>query len=299
MSNLKALFSWDADAGQLAQMRDRLRLRPQYPEAARRLAANLLRDAEEDPSLAAMLRDAGHNVAALSAIYLHATGELTQQRLKTFIAGFGLVSPGRARSLLSYMRHLDYLETDPEAASSRRARYHVTPHFLAAYTRHEASLLDAIGVLEPAVVPLRQNLSAPGVLEALVIAQGDAFVAGSAQPHPFAAFYRVFLHRLGGIQIVHSLVAQAQAFPPAEDIPFSVQETALRFKVSRVHVARLMKEAESQGLLVVEPGALRFTEAGREALGWFYASRLCLHLACAARVLKANPQWVAEAPAGG
>lgn len=297
MSNLESLFEWDADVGQLAQMRDRLQRLPRYPEAARRLAANLLRDADEVPSLAAMLRDAGHNVAALSAIYLHASGEVSLQRLKTFIAGFGLVSPGRARSLLSYMRHLGYLEIDPAASSTRRARYRVTPRFLASYTRHEASLLDAICSLEPAVGLLLQNLSAPEVLAAVVTAQGDAFVAGSAQAGPYAAFYRVFLHRLAGIQILHGLVAQSEVFPPAGDVPFVFSETARRFKVSRAHVARIMKEAEIQGFLVLGPESLRFTEAGRASLDWLYASRLCLHLGCAARVLKANPQLVAATPA--
>ncbi len=289
MSEIESLFEWDVDVSQLAQMRDRLRGRPQYAVAAQRLAANLLRDADEVPSLAAMLRDAGHNVAALSAIYLHACGEVTLPRLKSFIAGFGLVSPGRARSLLSHMRHLNYLEPDPAALSARRAPYRVTPRFLASYARHEASLLDAVAVLEPAVGLLQQNLGAPGVLEALVIEQGDAFVAGSGQTRPFAAFYRVFLHRLAGIQILHGLVAHAPVFPPEGNIPFSVAETARCFKVSRVHVARVMKDAEAQGFLVLEPGILPFTEAGREALDWLYASRLCLTLACVARVLKARP----------
>ena len=74
MSENDSLFEWDADVSQLAQMRDRIRKHPKYGEAARRLAANLLRDAEEDPSLSALLRDAGHNVAALSAAYLNASG---------------------------------------------------------------------------------------------------------------------------------------------------------------------------------------------------------------------------------
>jgi AraC-like DNA-binding protein len=288
-NQIESLLEWDTEVGQLVQMRDRLRRHPQYPAAAQRLAANLLRDADEDPSLNAMLRDAGHNVAALSAIYLHASGEVSLPRLQAFIAGFGLVSPGRARAMLGYMRHLDYLELDAAEPLARRGRYHVTPQFLASYRRHEASLLDAVHVLEPAIGLLLRNLAAPEMLNALVTAQGDAFVAGSAQARPYAVFYRVFLHRLAGIQIVHSLVARAQDFPPAGNLEFSLSETARRFKVSRVHVGRIMNDAEGHGFLAREPGSLRFTQAGLEALDWLYASRLCLHLACAARVLKANP----------
>ena len=111
----------------------------------------------------------------------------------------------------------------------------------------------------------------------------------------FSSLYYVFLHRLAGIQFLHDLVTQAKAFPPTGSLPFSAQDTARRFKVSRMHVGRLMREAEGQGFLVMEPGRLRFTAAGLEALDWLYASRLCLHLACAARALKANPQLVASA----
>jgi hypothetical protein len=290
VSEIEGLFGWDAEAGRLPEMRERLRRSPNYPAAARRLAANLLRDAEEDPSLDAMLRDAGHNVAALSAAYLSATGEVTLARLQTFIAGFGLVSRGRARSLLSYMQHLGYLEHEPEGASVRGQRYRATARFLASYTKHEASLLDAVSIIEPAAGLLLRNLASPGVFTALVTEQGNAFVAGSRETTAFDAWYRVILHRLGGIQILHGLVAQARIFPPAGALPFSGAETSRRFKVSRRHVGRLMKAAERGGFVTLEPGFLRFTEAGLEALDWLYASRLCLHLACAARALKANPQ---------
>jgi hypothetical protein len=209
MSEIESLLEWDTEVDQLIPMRDRLRRHPQYPAAAQRLAANLLRDADEDPTLHAMPRDAGHNVAALSAIYLHASGEVSHSRLKPFIASFGLVSPGRARALISYLRHLGCLELDAAEPLTRQERYRVTPRFLNAYRRHEASLLDAIYVLEPAIGLLLPNLAAPAMLNALVTAQGDAFVAGSAQARPYAVFYRVFLHRLAGIRILHSLVARA------------------------------------------------------------------------------------------
>lgn len=295
MSEIDSLFGWDADVSQLGELRDRLRRHPRYPEAAQRLAANLLRDADEDPSLNAMLRDAGHNVAALSAVYLNASDNVTLPRLQAFIAGFGLVSPGRARSLLSYMQHLQYLEHHPEDISGRGKAYRATPRFLASYAQHEASLLDAICVLEPAVGLLLRNLAAPGVMDALVIEQGEAFVAGSRETSAFDTWYRSVLHRLAGIQILHDLVARAESFPPTGRLPFSGAETSRRFKVSRMHVARMMREAERGGFLILEPGVLRFTEAGLEALDWLYASRLCLHLACAARVLKANPQLVPPA----
>ncbi|HZZ33064.1 MAG TPA: hypothetical protein VFE10_13840 [Phenylobacterium sp.] len=221
---------------------------------------------------------------------------MTLPRLKAFIASFGLVSPGRARALLSYMHHLGSLELDPAHAAKRPASFSLTGKFLASYRRHEASLLDAIRVVEPTVELLLSNLATSGVMDSLVIEQGDAFVVGNRQTATFAAWYRVFLHPLAGIQILHDLVARAKTFPPTGNLPFSPAETSRRFKVSRVHVARLMNEAEREGFVIVETGSLQFTDAGRDAIEWQYASRLCLHLGCAARTLKANPQ-VLTAPA--
>jgi hypothetical protein len=295
VTEIESLFRWDADASQLSVMREKLRQHPRFSEAAQKLAANLLRDADEYPALNAMLRDAGHNVAALSAVYIHASGPVTLSRLRTFIGGFGLVSPGRARALLGYMRHLRCLE--PASAEGRRVSYTLTSEFLASYTRHEASLLHALCIIEPAVDNLLRNLTAPGVMDSLVVEQGDAFVAGNRETASFTRWYRVFLHPLGGIQLLHTLVAGARTFPPTDKIAFSQAELSHRLNVSRIHVARLIGEAETEGFVVSEPGWLEFTAEGREALAWQYASRLCLHLACAARVLKKIPSLHAQAGA--
>jgi len=295
VGELDRLYAWDVDAGGLTDMRERLRQRAEYPAAARRLAANMLLDAAGDPALGDMLRDAGRTVAALSAVYLNASGGLTLPRLKAFIAGFGLVSPGRARALLELMLHLGYVRPDPR---SRPRSYSLTPRFLASYARHEASLLDAAALVEPAVRLVQQNLATAAVMNDLACEQGAAFVAGSRQTHGHEAWYRTFMHRLAGIQLLHGLVAGADSFPPTGRIAFSARETAQRFQVSRVHVGRMLQAAVGHGFMEAEPGSVRFTEAGRQALDWLYASRLCVHLACAARTLKAHPELAErEAPA--
>lgn len=294
VGDVERLYAWDVGAGELAAMRERLRRRPEYPAAARRLAVNMLADADGDVALGGLLRDAGRTVAALSAVYLNASGGLTLARLKGFLAGFGLVSPGRARGLMNLMLHLRYVTQEP---GRRPRRYGLTPSFLASYARHEASLLDAVAVVEPAARRLADGLDAPGVLDRLVTEQGAAFVAGSGHARGFEAWYGIFMHRLAGIQLLHGLVAQADSFPPSGPIAFSAVEMARRFDVSRVHVSRMIHEAAAAGFVTTEPGALRFTEEGQRALDWLYASRLCVHLACAARTLKGlEPGAVPLAP---
>jgi len=296
VGEVERLYAWDAGPEDLARLRERLRARPEYPAAARRLAANMLADADGDPALGGLLRDAGRTVAALSAVGLGGAGELTLASLRNYIAGFGLVSPGRASALLNLMLHLKYVQP---RAGPPPGRYALTPQFLASYARHEASLLDAAAVIEPAVRWVAQGLGAPAVLTRLAAEQGAAFVAGSRQGHGLDAWYRIFMHRLAGIQMLHGLVARADSFPPAGPIPFSAAETSCRFQVSRVHISRMIREAGAAGFIETAPGALGFTEAGRQALDWLYASRLCIHLACAARTLKAHPELACGRGASG
>ena len=291
MGEIDELFAWDFEASQLPMMRDRLRQRADYPAAARRLAANMLLDADGDPALGGMLRDAGRTVAALSAVYLDATGGLTLARLKTFIAGFGLVSAGRARALLDLMTHHDYVRPEP---GGRPRTYSLTPRFLESYRRHEASLLGAVAVVEPAAGLVERNLGAPAVMNTLAVEQGAAFVAASRLGHGLDPWYRIFMDRLAGIQLIHELVARADTFPPTDWIAFSQAATGRRFQVSRVHLGRMIQAGVDQGFMEVRPGAVRFTEAGQEALHWIYTGRLCVHLASAARTLKAHPELAAD-----
>lgn len=289
-----SLIAWDVDVAALPAARDRIRQYPDYAAAVQRLASNLLSDAEHDPLLEAMLRDAGHNVAALCAFYLAASGDVTLVRLKQLITGFRLVSAGRARSLFNLMQHLGYLER-VSAPSARPARFRLTDTFLISYRRHSTSVLDALCVLEPGVATLQASLTDRAVFNTLLVQQGNAFAAGSGKPHPYQPLYEALLHSLGGIQILHDLVARAESFPPSAHIAFSTGQASRRFKVSATHIDRLMKAAETQGLITRCPGAVRFTDFGREAIDWLYASRLSLNLACVARTLKIHPELMAEA----
>lgn len=292
MDQIDSLLRWDVDVANLADLRDRLKRRPEYPGAARRLSANMLRDAERDPSLDGLLKDVGRTVAGLSAAYLSASSDITLARLKTFIAGFGLVSPGRARSLLSLMRHLGYVEPIPANPPTRSDAYRLTPRFLAAYTQHEASILDAVQLIEPAAGLVLRDLHRREVFNTLVVQQGDAFVAGRQQPQlqPYQAWYDVFLHPQAGIQALHTLVAAAGAFPPTEAITLPRAAMARQLKVSRVHLNRMLQAARQHDFVAPDPSGVRFTDKGRQALDWHYASRFCVHLACVARTLKAHPE---------
>jgi DNA-binding MarR family transcriptional regulator len=68
----------------------------------------------------------------------------------------------------------------------------------------------------------------------------------------FAPELRVFAERNAGLMILFSLVIAADpddTIPPTRPVRVSISELARRFSVSRVHVGRLLRDAEAEGLI--------------------------------------------------
>ena len=284
---IAALERWDTGAEITPENYARLRADPRYPQAVRRFAANMLAESDRDPLLDGILKDVGRNVAAVCAAYLHLSGGLTLPRLKALCAGFGTLSAGRARALLIYLRYLKYVEA--AGGPAKPALYVATPCFLDTWRRHQRAVLDATAVADPAAGALLEIFDRPGVFEAFVRHQCEVFFEASQKHDLNTPYYRTFMHRYGGIQIAHTLlVASAgDTFPPQHPIPFVISAVARRFKVSRIHVRRLIESGEREGLLKrCGDGALAFTTEGREAIDWVFATQLIFFLAAAGRALK-------------
>jgi hypothetical protein len=264
-----------------------MRTNPRFARAVRRFASNMLAAADSDPSLDGLLKDAGRKVAALCAVYLNATGGLTLPRLKSLIAGFGLVSPGRARALLIYLRYLGYVEVWPRAVRGKPDRFELTQRFLSHYRRHLSDVADALVEFDPAWAALRDGMDDPGVFEAFVVELGDQFLDGTRRGHDQDAYYRAFMHKNAGTQVIYTLLLEAEddVFPPKRPIGFQVAAAADRFKVSRTHIRRILDAARTGGLVILGDGEVTFTEAGREAVEWIFATQMILYLGSAARTL--------------
>lgn len=281
---IEDLAAWGARGATADDRYARLRASPHYPEAARAFADAMLAQAERDRLLDGVLKDAGRNVAAKCLAYLHVTGGLTLPRLKALCASTGLVSPGRARMLLLYLQHLGYATPAPGRERKAPTRYDPTPRFLATWRRQMQATLESAAVIEPAVSTVLARLDAPGVFESYVHHISEAYLEGLKDINPEDPFFRTFMHRYAGTQIVHGLVvAASDAFPPRDPIAFHLTETAKRFSVSRLHVRRMMDAAQRSGLLRRTDGALVLTAAGRAAIDHIYATQLIVFLVAAAR----------------
>ncbi len=283
---------WGGGADISSEVFARLRAQPLYPQAVRRFAANMLVAGDADLALDGILKDAGRNVAAMCAVYLHVSGGLTLPRLKTLCSGFGLASPGRARALLLYLRYLGYVQAPEARAKGAQAVYPVAPKLLVTWREHQRAVLDAVALLEPQVAILIDRFETPGVFETYAALLVEGFLATVPDFDVNTPYFRLFMHRHAGIQIVHYLIAQAsdEAFPPEQPIAFSISGLAPRFGVSRSHVRRLLEAAEREGLIQrFNDGALAWTPAGRASLDIVFVSQMTRFLNTAARTIAAHP----------
>jgi hypothetical protein len=252
---------------------------PRFPAAARQLSRSMLDLAAADPALDGIVKDAGRFLATGLAIYLHATGGLTLARLKELGARDRVISPGRARAILIYLRFLHYVVPAPDGG--RAARFVPTPELERAYHAILCGGIDAAAVIEPRLERLSNRLADPRVAADLARISGRIGLSHSSNTDS-SAIWRVFLNRHAGTQILHALMLAAEDdkhYPPQGEIAFSLTGLARDFRVSRPHVARLLRGAEQEGLIALRPDSrLAFTPAGllaaRDVLGARLATAL-------------------------
>ena len=294
---VKRLMRWNADGMIDADIYGLFLSHPRWAEAIRTFAINLLDAASRDSALDGIFKDAGRYVAAMWAIQLHLTGGLTVPKLKTICTASGLLSPGRARALLSYLRYLDYVAALPAQRPGETARYVPTPTLLAAWRSHLSSALKAVCIIEPAANLIVHRLNDPVILASFSRIHGEELLASARSPDQPQNFYKVFMHRHAGTQILWTLLAVEDAeFPPSTPIPLSIAGTARRFNVSRIHVRRLLDEAEREGFLRrMDDGAVVISETTRPIIRFLYATQMIKLLTAAAKTIIEHPDIVPSA----
>lgn len=282
------LQRWDFGDGNAESLLARLQSHPRFAAAILALAQSMLALGDADKTLDGIFKDAGRYVAAMWSMYLHASGGLTVPRLKEICAASGLVSPGRARALLLYMRYLGYVVALPKQRRSDIARYAPTENFLNSWRAHMRAALQAAERIEPAVGLVLDRLNDPAVLERVSRIQSEGLLAWAKEGDQQEPFVRVFMHPHAGNQIVWMLLAASPggAFPPQGPLAFSIGTAAKRFGVSRTHIRRMIDAATRENLILyAEDGTVAFREGARETLSRYYATQILQLLITAARTL--------------
>ena len=299
------LARWDGSIGDVLAFADSVANHPQFELAARTLAGNMLALAAVDRALDGVFKDAGRYVAAMLAIYLDLCGGVTLPNLKAICVRSGYLSPGRARALLAYMLYLGYVELLPVTRRGMSARYLLTPQFVQSWRRHLLSALEAAEVIEPMIARVSGAFFRPEVADTYARLHCETLFEVSRDVQRRSAFVEVFMQRHAGTQLVHTMVLASPHgdFLAGHVDGFSLSATARRLGVSRVHIRRMLDDAQTRGLLHTDGalGAVRILDDGRGQFAFHYGVQIGRLLTCAARTLQAHPDIVERcaSPGGG
>jgi AraC-like DNA-binding protein len=296
--DIASLRRWVSDGDIPEADLSRLMSDARFPEAIRALAVNGLEASARDKALDGICKDAGRYFAGMLVVYLHASGQLTLPNLKAYCATTKLLSPGRARALLAYLRYLKFIDELPAELRKGPARYTATAALLTAWRSQLRAALQSACAIEPAVRIVLDRLDDPDVFFTFIQIQTNDIIAGieNDDAHREAPFMRAIIHRHAGARIMLSLIAAA-GFPPNEPIPLSISATAQRFGVSRIHVQRMLDEAQAEGLLRrTDRGEIVFAESAKTYMRFFYPMQMIRLFSAAAKTIAARPDIVQPAP---
>ena len=257
-----------------------------FAEAARALSANMLAQAASDPAFDGLHKDAGRFIAGCWAMSLHLSGGLTLPRLKETCARAGLMSPGRARSLLQFFLFLHYIEIQPASERGAPVRYVPTQAMLDSWGAMVRAGLEAASIIEPAAMVIFARLDEPRFLSQFMVHLGSSFLP-SVLGKPYRQFMNTFLEPHAGVQLIDLIVQMGDDggdFPSSRPIPISINATAQRLRVSRAHIRRLLDRGQSEGLLTrQDDGTILLGETMRSTIRYLLALRLYGFLICAAK----------------
>lgn len=288
------LSQWRLDGPIDASAHARMMAHPAFAEAANRLVINMLALRRPGPGGEGMFRDAGHYVAGMLAIYLHASGGLTMQRLRAYCASTKFLSPGRARAMLIYMQYLGFVELLPTPRRGASARYLPTARFVTSWRHHLRLALEAAAVIAPGILDLLDRFDQVAIFERFATLHCEALMqAATVASNHAVGLERIFLNRLAGADILNHLIGSPEAaerdagalrsFPPGLPVLLSAAGLARICRVSRLHVSRMLDDAEAAGMIV--RGADGTIVLGAAAIPEFrmhYASQLLCLLDAAA-----------------
>jgi hypothetical protein len=284
--NIDDLLRWAGDDDAQEEYFALLIQHPGFARAARSLSANMLAQAETDPAFDGLHKDAGRFIAGCWAMSLHVSGGLTLPRLKEMCARSGIMSPGRARSILQFLLFLHYVEALPAGERGMPIRYVPTAAMLDSWGKMVRLGLEAVSFVEPAVDAVLTRLGEPAILAEFMGHLGGGFLP-SVLGKPYKQFMEAFVEPHAGMQLIDLIVLAGQGedeLPARRPVAISINAAAQRLRVSRAHIRRLLDRGQNEGLLTRrEDGFILLGENMRSVIRYVLALRLYGFLICAAK----------------
>jgi hypothetical protein len=279
---------------QLAAIRDH----PRFSDAIRACASGMVKLHNRSRFMAWFLSDRALAILAHAALCLAADASdddirsgLTPGRFKSFCVRTGMCGEGRATAILAFMRLTGHVEAEVHPADRRITRLRPSQKLLETMRSRLAAEFAAIAAICPEISPAAERLGDPGFEREMAAEFLRRWRIG-ARFTDHAPDLRLFAERDVGVMILLALMLEADPadpLPPANPIPLSIAGLARRFRVSRTHVLRLIRDAEAAGLIIRlgEKGErICFAPRLREGLRDFFAAIFQLTALCALRGLR-------------
>ena len=222
---------------------------PRFDEAVRHCVDGALALADQNTVFMDAVKDIGRFFGGIVCLYLHATpGGLTVGRLRAFCATTSYISPGAADALLIHLRLIGYVERAPFEGDSRVRLFRPTERAMEIFTERLGVEVTAAGMMAPQMAPFLARWREPEVFLKFMRHFGAVVAAGEEAYRVRAPSLDVFLRRNAGAVILFALIAASRN--PQNVARLSVASLAQRFRVSRTHVTRLLRDAEADGLII-------------------------------------------------
>jgi DNA-binding MarR family transcriptional regulator len=202
-----------------------------------------------------IISDRGRFFVSLFALDLHfrcgddGTG-LTPGRLKEMCREQGICSATRADAVLTLMKLAGYIERAPGARDRRLREFVPTEKLIANLRKRWHCHLAPAAALLPDAAQALGMLGRPEFVRGVVRLISAHYCAGFRFIDHVPALRRFADHN-GGLMVLFSCLAAGNEDDPGPQYAasVSVSQLARSINASRAHVGKLLKEAESEGLI--------------------------------------------------
>jgi hypothetical protein len=235
-----------------------LRDHPRFAEAMRACARNTVDQHSRGRMIGWLLSDRTLFVLGLAAVGLDADSRaddirsgLTPGRFKAFCVQNGVCSEGRATAILAFMRLSGHLEAESHPADGRITRLRPSPKLLDMVRTRMKPQLATAALVFPRVAPAVALLDDPEFERGMYFNLLKRYDSGM-RLIPHGPGLRLFAERDVGVLVLFSLLLGSPAsagLSPDAPMPLSIAALARRFRVSRTHILRLIRDGEAAGLL--------------------------------------------------
>ncbi len=228
-----------------------VRAQPRFHEAFRHTMLGVLQLSDRGSEFHRIIVDNLTTVLGVTALHLDATGGLTHRRLRDFAGVKGALSGGRISAVLLRMQMIGYVHAATQPVQGAVKVYRPTLKMTAAFQVRFRLELESILIMAPEMADQLAYYDTPEGFRAFMALLGAYAADAVRRPRPELRALEMFgTRRAGGLVLAALIVAAAEAadrFPAAGPAVISMAALSRRFRVSRTHILRLLREAEAVG----------------------------------------------------